>query len=58
MENHNTKEGFVRPQPVPDPSRVTRAISWMAAAQILGQATSFLSVMVLERSCPPGPSAR
>ncbi|MBW3615591.1 MAG: oligosaccharide flippase family protein, partial [Actinobacteria bacterium] len=53
MENHDTREGLARPQPVPDASGVTRAISWMAAAQILGQATSFVSVMALGALLPP-----
>lgn len=53
MEDHDTRDGLARPQSAPDASGVTRAVSWMAAAQILGQATSFVSVMVLGALLPP-----
>lgn len=42
-----------RTQPAPTASSVTRAISWMAGAQVLAQATSFGSLIVLGALLPP-----
>lgn len=52
MHDHN-EEGWERPQPAPTASVVTRAISWMATAQVLAQATSFGSLIFLGALLPP-----
>lgn len=52
MEDHND-ESWGRPEPAPSASVVTRAISWMAAAQVLAQATSFGSLIILGALLPP-----
>lgn len=52
MDDHNDESGE-RSQQAPTASVVTRAISWMAAAQVLAQGTSFGSLIILGALLPP-----
>lgn len=45
--DHGDEDPWATPQPAPGTSVVVRAISWMTIAQVVGQATSFVSVIAL-----------
>jgi O-antigen/teichoic acid export membrane protein len=53
MDHDDTGKGPTHSQLAPDAVTVTRSVSWVAGAQVLGQATSFLSVMALGALLPP-----